>query len=364
MEARLLTGDRPRDEELLDLLAGLGDEPTAVRRLTLLVYRDIEAAQRHLVDVFGLVAGELTRDGDGRVVHGEVFAGDGVIWMHQESEEFRLASPATSGHRVALHGGGRRRRGRAPRPGRGAGAEIVYEPTEMPYGVREYAARDTEGGLWSFMQPLTDRPRRNEMAELTPYLCVADGRAAIDWYVEVLGAEVTYEPIVMPDGRIGHVELAVDGAGWMMAGEFPDYDVQGPDPARGAAVTLHLAVDDVDALARGGGRRRPLDRGLPRTSWRAGSPCCGTRSGTGGSSTVRSGAGDLRGRAGGRRTHRSVLMLTEKRLPPSATVTDDGPGAASRSRTRVVGVGEVEPPLEEVGRPARRLALAQIAARS
>ena len=38
------------------------------------------------------------------------------------------------------------------------------------------------------------------MAELTPFLCVADGPAAIDWYVEVLGAEVTYEPIMMPDG--------------------------------------------------------------------------------------------------------------------------------------------------------------------
>ena len=39
------------------------------------------------------------------------------------------------------------------------------------------------------------------MSELTPYLCVADARAAIDWYVDVLGAVVTYEPIVMPDGR-------------------------------------------------------------------------------------------------------------------------------------------------------------------
>jgi uncharacterized glyoxalase superfamily protein PhnB len=28
----------------------------------------------------------------------------------------------------------------------------VYGPADMPYGVREYAARDSEGGLWSFMQ--------------------------------------------------------------------------------------------------------------------------------------------------------------------------------------------------------------------
>lgn len=88
------------------------------------------------------------------------------------------------------------------------------------------------------------------MAELTPFLCVADGEAAIEWYRTALGAEITYEPITMPDGRLGHVEMAVDGAGWMMSGEFPDHHVQGPDPARGTAVTLHLAVDDVDGLAQ------------------------------------------------------------------------------------------------------------------
>ncbi len=40
---------------------------------------------------------------------------------------------------------------------RAAGAEIAYAPTEMPYGVREYGVRDHEGGLWSFMQPMSRR---------------------------------------------------------------------------------------------------------------------------------------------------------------------------------------------------------------
>lgn len=87
------------------------------------------------------------------------------------------------------------------------------------------------------------------MAELTPYLCVADARAAIAWYVDVLGAEVTYEPIVMDDGRVGHVELAVDGAGWMMSEEFETAGVAAPDRTRGNAVSLHLTVRDVDAIA-------------------------------------------------------------------------------------------------------------------
>jgi uncharacterized glyoxalase superfamily protein PhnB len=49
------------------------------------------------------------------------------------------------------------------------------------------------------------------MSEPTPYLAVHDARAAIDWYTRVLGAVVTVAPIVMPDGRIGHVELEIDG---------------------------------------------------------------------------------------------------------------------------------------------------------
>ena len=66
VEARLLRGAAATDTELLDLLAGLGDEPVAVRRLTLLVYRDLEAMQQFLVDVFGFAAGPLNRDGGKR----------------------------------------------------------------------------------------------------------------------------------------------------------------------------------------------------------------------------------------------------------------------------------------------------------
>jgi len=87
------------------------------------------------------------------------------------------------------------------------------------------------------------------MSELTPYLCVEDSRAAIEWYVDVLGAEVTFEPIEMPDGRIGHVELAVDGGRWMMSDVFAEANVAAPDPDRGSPVSLHLTVADVDTVA-------------------------------------------------------------------------------------------------------------------
>ena len=100
------------------------------------------------------------------------------------------------------------------------------------------------------------------MSELTPYLCVSDSRAAIAWYAEALGAEVVLEPIVMDDGRVGHCELAVDGARWMMSDEFDSHGVAAPDPGRGSAVSLHLTVDDCDAVAaRAVANGVTLDRG-------------------------------------------------------------------------------------------------------
>ncbi len=87
------------------------------------------------------------------------------------------------------------------------------------------------------------------MAELTPYLCVADSRRAIEWYAAALGAEVVLDPIVMDDGRVGHCELAVAGARWMMSDEFQTAGVAPPDPTRGASVTMHLTVEDCDAAA-------------------------------------------------------------------------------------------------------------------
>ncbi len=87
------------------------------------------------------------------------------------------------------------------------------------------------------------------MNDLTPYLCVADARAAIEWYAAALGAEVTYEPVIMDDGRVGHCELAIGQARWMMSDPFDSAGVAPPDPDRGSAVSLHLTVDDVDAAA-------------------------------------------------------------------------------------------------------------------
>jgi PhnB protein len=105
------------------------------------------------------------------------------------------------------------------------------------------------------------------MSNLTPYICVADSRAAMQWYGEVFEATVKGEPYVMDDGRIGHVELTIAGSLLMMADPFPEADVEPPNPSSGSAVSLHLDVPDCDVVAaaavRNGAR---LDRGPESTS--------------------------------------------------------------------------------------------------
>jgi MerR family transcriptional regulator, thiopeptide resistance regulator len=142
----------PTDEELLDMLHEMAQvDHGLAQRLTLLVYDDIEAVHDHLVAVFGFGPGTITRDDSGRVVHGELHVGDGVIWMHPPSTEFKLVSPASLGvstHCMAVMVDDVDRHHERSVA---AGATVVYPPKNMPYGVREYGARDLEGGLWSFM---------------------------------------------------------------------------------------------------------------------------------------------------------------------------------------------------------------------
>lgn len=100
------------------------------------------------------------------------------------------------------------------------------------------------------------------MSEIRPYLCVSNARAAVDWYVAAMGATVTVDPIVMPDGRIGHVEVSFAGALVMMSDPHPEIHVDVPADGRGAAVTLYLTTDDVDGMARRAGEHgATLDRG-------------------------------------------------------------------------------------------------------
>ncbi len=131
-------------------------DETVGRRIPIpiIVCDDIAAMHAWLARVFGLSPGRLEHDAEGRCVHGELQAGDGAIWLHQVSPHFGLTSPKTLGATTGITAVMVEDVDAHHQHALAEGVEILYSPTNQPYGYREYSARDPEGGLWSFMKPL------------------------------------------------------------------------------------------------------------------------------------------------------------------------------------------------------------------
>ena len=83
--------------------------------------------------------------------------------------------------------------------------------------------------------------------EVFAYLCVDNAVEAIAFYENAFGATEKMR-LVEPGGRIGHAELDFDGATVMLADEFPEIGVKSPPSIGGSPVTMHLHVDDADAV--------------------------------------------------------------------------------------------------------------------
>ncbi len=114
-------------------------------------YRDPDAALAWLKDAFGFAEKAVYRDQDDTILHAELRLRAGLVMFGVHREEGwmggttpdALASPA--GIYVVVSDPDAHH-ARAC----GAGARIVRELADEPYGSREYSARDLEGNLWSF----------------------------------------------------------------------------------------------------------------------------------------------------------------------------------------------------------------------
>ena len=84
---------------------------------------------------------------------------------------------------------------------------------------------------------------------LVPYLHVNDAARTIEFYASVFGATEKIR-LTDPAGRIGHAALDFGGTTLMLAEEFPEYGILGPLTLGGASATIHLEVDDADAVIR------------------------------------------------------------------------------------------------------------------
>ena len=83
--------------------------------------------------------------------------------------------------------------------------------------------------------------------ELFPYLCVTDTARAIEFYTKVFGAREKMR-LTEPSGRIGHAEIDFGGTTLMVSDEFPEFGITGPREGGGTPVTLHVHVDNADAM--------------------------------------------------------------------------------------------------------------------
>jgi uncharacterized glyoxalase superfamily protein PhnB len=86
-----------------------------------------------------------------------------------------------------------------------------------------------------------------KIEEVFAYLCVADAAAAIDFYHRAFGVTETFR-LTEPAGRIGHAELEFGPMTVMLSDEFPEYGIRAASTIGATPVTIHLHVDDADAM--------------------------------------------------------------------------------------------------------------------
>lgn len=107
-------------------------------------YQDAKGAIDFLERAFGLERREVMENDDGTVGHAELTHGRGMVMIGSRKEGDRYETGRAVLYAIvddpdALHD-----RAKA------AGATIVMELTDQPYGSREFAAEDPEGNVWSF----------------------------------------------------------------------------------------------------------------------------------------------------------------------------------------------------------------------
>jgi PhnB protein len=82
----------------------------------------------------------------------------------------------------------------------------------------------------------------------TPYLCVNGAAKAIEFYRQAFGATELTRLEDPKDGRMGHAEIKIGEAVIMLADEYPEMNILSPRTLGGSPVTIHVYVEDVDAL--------------------------------------------------------------------------------------------------------------------
>ena len=85
------------------------------------------------------------------------------------------------------------------------------------------------------------------MTEVLAYLSVDGAADAIDFYTRAFGAEELYR-LPMDDGRVGHAEVQIGDTRVMLADEYPEMNILGPNARGGATASFAIMVDSPEDL--------------------------------------------------------------------------------------------------------------------
>jgi uncharacterized glyoxalase superfamily protein PhnB len=117
--------------------------------IPVLIYPDVRAAVRWLEAAFGFL--ERVRIGEDH--RSQMRVGDGAVIIGDVRHDRRPPRPGEVTHSVHVrvadvdahceHA-------------RSKGARILMEPTDFPYGERQYTAEDLAGHQWTFSETLSD----------------------------------------------------------------------------------------------------------------------------------------------------------------------------------------------------------------
>jgi PhnB protein len=85
------------------------------------------------------------------------------------------------------------------------------------------------------------------MRTFTPHLVCAGAADAIEFYKKAFNA-VEITRLQGPQGKLVHACIRIGDSALMLADEFPEWCSVGPASLKGSPVTIHLAVEAVDAV--------------------------------------------------------------------------------------------------------------------
>jgi PhnB protein len=108
------------------------------------------------------------------------------------------------------------------------------------------------------------RPVPDGYTSLTPFLCVADGDAAIDFYRDVFGATLVTR-MDLPGGGVAHAELDFGQGRLQLSDAMPDFGLVAPSGEDRVSQSTCLYTADVDAVTARAVERGATLREAPTT---------------------------------------------------------------------------------------------------